>query len=201
MEVDGRLVIRAEEEMTLPYSIRYDIYSDGTVDVDASFVKTSPIIRRMGLRLDLPYEWSDVSWYGRGPHENYIDRKRSADLKVWNISIDDMGEEHYVRAQSRGNREDVRWITVSNPSGNGIKVVADGHMSFSALHYTDEAIASVGHDFELPKVRANGTMLYLDAIQQGLGNATCGPLPLQKYMIPEDRPMRLKFRILKDIGS
>lgn len=195
VEVSGRLVINAKEPVMMPYSLQYDIYSDGTVDVEAFFVKTSPIIRRMGLRIDLPYEYSDVFWYGRGPHENYPDRKRSADLNIWDINVDVMSEEHYVRAQSRGNREDVRWITISDTHGNSVKVTAEGHMAFSALHYTDEAIASVKHDFELSKVREYGTMLYLDAIQQGLGNRTCGPEPLEKYMIPEGVPVTLKIRI------
>ena len=197
VEVSGRLVIKAKEPVMMPYSLQYDIYPDGTVDVEAFFVKTSPIIRRMGLRFDLPAEYTDVFWYGRGPHENYADRKRSADLNIWDTNVDAMSEEHYVRAQSRGNREDVRWITVADNAGNGIKVSADGHMAFSALHYTDEAIATVKHDFELPSVKTYGTMLYLDAVQQGLGNRTCGPEPLKKYMIPEDEPVRLKFRIEK----
>lgn len=197
VEVSGRLVIKAKETVMLPYSLQYDIYSDGTVDIEAFFVKSSPIIRRMGLRFDLPYEYSDVFWYGRGPHENYIDRMRGADLNIWDTNVDAMGEEHYVRSQSRGNREDVRWVTISDNAGNGIRVSAEGHMSFSALHYTDEALASVMHDFELPSIKSDRTMLYLDAIQQGLGNATCGPTPLQKYMIPEDCPVRLKLRIEK----
>lgn len=138
---------------------------------------------------------NDVAWYGRGPQENYIDRMRSADLGIWNSSVDAMSEEHYVRSQSRGNREDVRWATVADVNGNGVRISADGHMAFSALYYTDEAIASVTHDFELPSVRSDATMLYIDAIQQGLGNATCGPTPLQKYMIPENSQVRLKFRI------
>lgn len=193
----GRLVIKAEEDVILPYSLQYDIYADGTVDIEAFFVKTSPIIRRMGLRLDLPSGCSNVSWYGRGPQENYIDRMRGADLGVWSTSVGAMSEEHYVRSQSRGNREDVRWVKVSDNAGKGVRVSADGHMAFSALYYTDEAIASVAHDFELPSVRSDATMLYIDAIQQGLGNATCGPTPLQKYMIPENAPVRLKIRIEK----
>lgn len=195
VKTEGRLVIKAKKDVTLPYSLQYDIYSDGTVDVEAFFVKTSPIIRRMGLRLDLPSGCNDVAWYGRGPQENYIDRMRSADLGIWNTSVDAMSEEHYVRSQSRGNREDVRWATVADVNGNGVRISADGHMAFSALYYTDEAIASVTHDFELPSVRSDATMLYIDAIQQGLGNATCGPTPLQKYMIPENSQVRLKFRI------
>lgn len=196
-DVSGRIVIDAPETVEVPYSIHYVFYADGTMDIEASFLKTSPIVRRLGIRFDLPEEFENVSWYGRGPHENYIDRKRSADFGIWNTTVTAMGEEHYVRAQSMGNREDVRWLSVMAPDGRGMRVQAEGHLSFSALHYTDDAIRGVLHGFELPAVREHATMLYLDAIQQGLGNRTCGPVPLQKYMIPEDAPVSLKVRISK----
>lgn len=197
--VRGHLTIEAKEPVKMPWSILYKIYPDGTVDIEASFTKTSPIIRRMGLRLELPESYEKVEWYGRGPHENYSDRSRSADFGIWTSTASIMGGEHYVRAQSMGNREDVRWVKVSDASGNGVSVEAEGHLAFSALHYTDEAIRSVKHDFELPSVRAKATYLYLDAIQQGLGSATCGPAPLEKYMIPENTPVTLKIR-LKNIN-
>lgn len=196
VEVSGHLTIDAPEQVRMPYSIAYRIYADGTVDVEASFVKTSPIIRRMGLRFELPGCCEDVIWYGRGPQENYIDRMRGADLGIWKTSVTEMGQEHYVYAQSMGNREDVRWIDVTDGAGIGYRIEAEGHLAFSALHYIDEDIATVSHDFELPKVRTEGTMLYLDAAQQGLGNYTCGPRTLDKYMIPEEEPVGLKFRLI-----
>lgn len=180
----------------MPYKILYDIYPDGVVDIDATFTKTDPIIRRMGLRLELPESYEQVQWYGRGPHENYSDRMRGADLGIWTSTVTDMGEEeHYVRAQSRGNREDTRWIMLSDASGNKMKVEAEGHMAFTAMHYTDEAICSQLHDFELPSVRADKTYLYLDAAQQGLGCAVCGDIPLRQYMIPVGEPLSLRVRL------
>ena len=198
VDVAGRLVIEAETPVKMPYTIHYDIYKDGVVDVDASFVKTSSIIRRMGFQFNLPKEYEHVSWYGRGPHENYIDRKRSAFLGVWYTTVSEMGEEHYVKAQSHGNREDVRWVILSADSGKAVIVEAGSHMAISALHYTDEDICSVTHDFELPSVRLDGTVLYLDAVQQGLGNSTCGPRPLEKYMIPMNEKVTLKFRMISE---
>ena len=197
VDVSGSLTIQAPEAVGMPYSISYVIYPDGTVDVAATFTKTSQVIRRMGFGFELPESLEKVSWYGRGPHENYIDRMRGADLGIWNSTVTQMGEEHYVRAQSMGNREDVRWLEISDGAGARVRVEAEGHLAFSALHFTDEAIASVGHDFELPSVRCNATMLYLDAAQQGLGNSTCGPRTLEKYMIPEDAPVTLKFRLIR----
>ena len=197
VDVTGRLTIQAPEAVVMPYSLSYVIYPDGAVDISAAFTKTSPIIRRMGVCFELPESFEQLSWYGRGPQENYIDRMRGADLGIWSTTVTDMGSEHYVKAQSMGNREDVRWIEVSDGTGSRVRVEAEGHLAFSALHYTDEGIASVGHDFELPSVRCNSTMLYLDAVQQGLGNYTCGPKTLEKYMIPEDGPVQLKFRLIR----
>lgn len=194
--VRGELVIDAPKTVTMPYEIRYDIYPDGVVDIDASFTKTDPIIRRMGLRLELPDSYEQVQWYGRGPHENYSDRMRGADLGIWSSTVTDLGEEeHYVLAQSRGNREDTRWITISDGSGNGLRVEAEGHMAFTAMHYTDEAICGQLHDFELPSARADKTYLYLDAAQQGLGCAVCGDIPLRQYMIPVGEPLGLRVRL------
>ena len=195
IDVEGCLTIEAGDPVGMPYSIHYDIYADGVADIEATFTKTSPIIRRMGLRLELPSSFEDVKWYGRGPHENYSDRSRSADLGIWTSTADDMGEEHYVRAQSRGNREDIRWIEVSGENGEKVKVEAESHLAFSVMHYTDEDICSVNHDFELRSVRSESTYLYLDAIQQGLGSSCCGPTPLEEYMIPENEPITMKIRL------
>ena len=194
--VEGELVIDAPKAVSMPYTIRYDLYPDGVVDIDATFTKTDPIIRRMGLRLELPGSYERVQWYGRGPHENYSDRMRGADLGIWTSTVTDMGEEeHYVLAQSRGNREDTRWIVLSDGNGNSLRIESEGHMAFTAMHYTDEAICSVLHDFELPSVREDRTYLYLDAAQQGLGCAVCGDIPLRQYMIPVGEPVGLRVRI------
>jgi len=193
--VKGNIVIDAPQTVKVPYTIRYTVYTDGTVDIAANFVKTSPIVRRLGLAIELPEAQDNVTWYGRGPHENYIDRLRSADFGLWKTTADEMAAEYYVRSQSRANREDVRWFTAEDASGHGIKVTADGHMAFSVLHYTDADFWNAEHDFMLPEIRRNSTFVNIDAIQQGLGNSTCGPMTLDKYMIPENQPVSIKLRI------
>lgn len=197
--VEGELLIgKPSGTVAMPYTLSYSIWADGVIDVTASFVKPSDaeIIRRMGLRLVLTDGHENVRWYGRGPHENYPDRCRSAAAGIYAATADDFAQEHYVRSQSMGNREDVRWLEVTDASGKGIRVeLLDGSMSFSALHYTDEDLWNAGHDFMLPEIRRDETILNIDAVQQGLGNATCGPEPLEGYMIPEDTPLRYSFRI------
>ena len=106
-----------------------------------------------------------------------------------------MASEHYVRAQSMGNREGIRWLTLTNHENKGLKIIAKNQMAFSALHFTDAELWNAKHDFKLRQITKPEIYLNLDCIQQGLGNATCGPLPLDKYMIPVNVPLSYSFRI------
>ncbi|MDR3308599.1 MAG: DUF4981 domain-containing protein, partial [Tannerella sp.] len=183
--------------VVLPCLIKYTVYSNGTIDVSAEFTKPAngEIVRRLGLQMVLPTAYENVEWYGRGPYENYIDRKQASFLGVYSTTVAGMEAEHYIRPQSMGNREDVRRLTITDNNRSGLKITAKNNLSFSALHITDKDIWATGHDFELDKVRKPEVYLNIDCIQQGLGNATCGPVPLPEYMIPENTPLTYSFRI------
>lgn len=199
VQSEGRVRILAEgRNWEMPYSIIYRVWPDGVIDVDASFTKPVDVevIRRMGIGLSMVPGYENVEWYGKGPHESYIDRCRSAAVGIYRDTVDGFASEHYVRSQSMGNREDARWFTVTDGAGSGLKIeVLSGTMSFSAMHYTDQDLWNAAHDYRLPEIRRDETLVNIDVIQQGLGNATCGPAPLEKYMIPEDTPVRYSFRI------
>lgn len=181
----------------IPYLVKYIIYGDGTIDVDANFTlpSNSAIVHRLGLQVVLPQEYDNIQWYGRGPHENYADRKRSAYFGRFNKTVKEMEEEHYVRAQSMGSREDVRWLTISDKNNRGLKITSKDQLSFSALHFSDKDLWEAKHDFELDNIRKSEVYLNLDCIQQGLGNASCGPRPLPQYVIPVNQPIGYSFRI------
>ena len=102
--------------LEIPYSVKYIIYENGIIDVEASFMKyaDATIIRRLGLQLVMPSGYENVQWYGCGPHENYIDRVQSAMIGCYNMTVDDMVSEHYVRSQSMGNRR-------KNPLGDNYR--------------------------------------------------------------------------------
>lgn len=199
VKAEGYVDIAAEGKgWRMPYSVTYTVWADGVIDVDASFTKPSgtEVIRRMGIGLAMLPGYENVRWYGKGPHENYIDRCRSAAVGIYEETVEGFVSEHYVRAQSQGNREDARWIEVTDDSGAGLRFeLMEGSMSFSAMHYLDSDLWNIRHDYRLPEIRREETFVNIDVIQQGLGNATCGPAPLQEYMIPEDRPVRYSFRI------
>ncbi|MDR1370391.1 MAG: GH92 family glycosyl hydrolase [Dysgonamonadaceae bacterium] len=181
----------------IPYTIRYIIYANSTIEIDATFVKPveGDMIRRLGLQMVLPAGMEHIQWYGRGPKENYSDRKQSAFIGLYNTTVKEMEEEHYVRSQSMGNREDIRWFTVTGEDGAGLKITAKDRLSFSALHFTDNDLWQAAHDYMLDSIRKPEVYLNMDCMQQGLGNASCGPAPLPQYMIPANTPVSYSFRI------
>jgi len=139
-----------------------------------------PILPRLGVRLLIRSPFERIEWYGRGPHENYPDRKASADVGRYRSTVREQYEP-YVRPQEMGNREEVRWVALTDSSGFGLLVVADRPLSMSALHFTAHDLDRAEHIHELrprPEV-----VLCLDYAQCGLGNASCGPGVLDKYAL------------------
>lgn len=179
-----------------PYSVTYVVTGDGVIQVNAVFeTGQQRTLPRYGLRMSLPAGLEQVKWYGRGPFENYPDRKSSAFIGAYTKSVTDMEEEHYVHAQSMGARQDVRWLEVANGAGKGIRITARDTLGFSILHHTDETLWKAGHDFKLPGLRRPEAYLSLDCAQTGLGNASCGQGPLEEYSIEAGKKLRYRFMI------
>lgn len=135
-----------------------------------------------------------LTWFGRGPIENYQDRKNAAYVGVYSSTVEDM-REHYTRAQTMGGRCDTRWLTLTDNKGKGIKITAYGTFDFSALHYTDRELWQVKYGHNLENIRRNEVVLNLDCVQRGIGNASCGPGPRPKYEIKKDSEYKYAFRI------
>jgi len=174
-------------------TITYIVYGNGFIDVQARFSpgKNDLDIPRLGLRMFLNKGLENVEWYGRGPHENYSDRKTSAMFGQYQKAVTDMLEP-YERPQGMGNREDVRWLKITNDENDGIEIVANGKLSFTALHYTDQDLSKAAHLYQLrPRME---TVLSLDYAQLGIGNASCGPISLPQYYIA-DSPALISFSI------
>jgi len=162
----------------------WTIRGDGLVEMDNAFEPFGklPLLPRIGIGLRLANDFENIRWLGRGPWENYADRKTSADIGVWHSAV---GEQYvpYVRPQENGNKEDVRWLELTDQTGTGIKISAgDDLFSFSALPFTAADLATVRHNYEL-KPRPE-IILSLDAKMCGLGNSSCGPGVLEKYSVP-----------------
>jgi len=95
-----------------------------------------PVIPRVGMNMEVIENLDHVTWYGRGPHENYRDRKLSADVGVYDRSVGDMYVP-YMRPQENGYRTDVRQFTLESEV-NRLVITADGTVGFSALHHRME---------------------------------------------------------------
>ncbi|MCD7850843.1 MAG: DUF4981 domain-containing protein [Parabacteroides sp.] len=180
---------------TQPFDVTYTIYADGTVDVDASFKTGNDFnLPRLGLQIALNPRLEQVEWYGRGPIENYWDRKNAAYVGLYKNTVTGM-EEAYVRAQSMGNRDDVRWLTLTAADGQGVKITSKDHLNFSALHFTDPDLWGLIYGHDRDNIRRAEVILSLDCIQRGIGNGSCGPGPRPHYEIEKNKDYTYSFRI------
>jgi beta-galactosidase len=174
------------------------ISGNGSVDMDANFEPFGhlPLLPRVGVVFALEPVYGHLQWYGRGPWENYPDRKDSTDMGVWSGTVDQQYVP-YVRPQENGNKEDARWLALTDAStasaASGLRIEAVGEpFSFSALHFTAGDLASARHNYELKPRRE--IILSLDAKQCGLGNSSCGPGVLERYAVPPAQTCHLHLR-------
>ena len=182
-------------EVSIPYSVVYEVHPEGYVDVDARFTPGQGFRQpRLSLQLLLDPAFEQVRWYGRGPMENYQDRKDAAFLGVYKNTVTGM-EEHYVRTQTMGERTDTRWVEFSTADGRTVSFLADDTFDFSAQHFTDVDLYRVKYANDLDLVRRPEVVLNLDCAMNGLGNGSCGPGPLEKYVIQPGQTYSYKFRI------
>ena len=155
---------------------------------------TLPPLPRLGIVIELPREYEQLTWYGRGPWDNYPDRKQSCPVGLWKSTVSKQYV-HYARPQDSGNHEDCTMVELKTKRGKKIRIEAvDDSFSFSALPYSAQYIASKSHDYELQD--QGKTYLSIDCAVMGLGNSSCGPGVLKKYTIDKTKKHQLKIRIL-----
>jgi beta-galactosidase len=199
-QTDGALRVETVMEATVgptvvPYSVTYEVSPGGYVDVSATFHPEEGFnLHRLGLRLFLNPVFEKVEWYGRGPMENYSDRKDAAYLGVYKSTVTDMVE-HYARTQTMGQRTDTRWVIFSAEDGTSVRFSAEGSFEFSALHFTDENVFRAKYFHDLEKVKRPDVVLNLDCYMDGIGNGSCGPGTLPEYKIKPGETYSYKFRI------
>jgi beta-galactosidase len=151
-----------------------------------------PELPRLGIALALSEDLKTFNWYGRGPQENYPDRKSSALIGRWTGKVSEQAEK-YPRPQETGNKEDVHSLSLTNDKKQGIRVEAvDRTFSASALNYSVNDLANEAHDCNL--IPRKEVILSIDCAVLGLGNSSCGPGVLKKYAI-EKKEHVLKIRI------
>ncbi len=182
------------------YTFTYTIHPSGTVELDASYTAMISGLRRIGMLMQFNSDFSHTQYYARGPLDNTIDRKQAADLGIYTLPVSDFHVD-YVRPQTSGDRQDLRWIILCNAEGKGVRVETEGQVNLTLDNYTDEFKHDYLHQWELPvsdEVYAN-----FDYAQLGIGNASCGAGVLDQYKLPSSGTYsyRLRFTAVKDIET
>lgn len=199
---DGAVIVRVQtrnryKEGAIVTTSLYTILSDGTIDLKTTFQPQGilPELPRLGIAFCLSSDYNTFIWQGRGPQDNYPDRKTSAAVGLWKRSVADQYV-HYPRPQDSGNKEEVCRLMLTDRHGKGIRVDAvEDVFSASALHYTAQDLYKETHDCNL-KPRPE-VILSLDAAVLGLGNSSCGPGVLKKYAI-DKKEHTLHIRICNE---
>ena len=187
------------KDVQAKYQVRYKILGSGDVIIEARFSPTSrnlPELPRFGMMLALPVEFDRIQWYGRGPHENYIDRKTSAFVGVYKNSIAEMTIP-YVSIQEYGNRVEARWVALADEEGTGLLAVGMPQIDFSALPYTAEDLTQdkrgAKHPVDIAK--RDFVSLNLDYGQMGVGgDDSWGAFPHSQYLL-RAREYSYSFRL------
>jgi beta-galactosidase len=161
-----------------------------------------PGLFRFGVQLQMPKSFENLEYYGRGPFENYADRKEASFLGHWMQKVSDQFYP-YIRPQETGTKSDIRWLRITDAQGRGLEVTAEETFSASALHYLVETLDE--GDFKRNRhsefLREDDvTNLLLDYRQAGLGCVdSWGALPLPEHQLPYG-PYRFHF-ILRPISN
>ncbi|WP_051293224.1 glycoside hydrolase family 2 TIM barrel-domain containing protein [Olivibacter sitiensis] len=181
-QVDVQILAKTKSNYVVKCNTIYTIDGSGAIHISNKWVPdTSGIpLARLGLKWVLNDELEDVEWFGRGPHENYNDRKESAFIGRYKSDIKNLSET-YLFPQSNGNREDNRWLYIGYDQSLGLLIDGDDYFSFTLSKYSEEALHKAQHNHQLSESGAN--YLYIDVEQRGVGNASCGPTILPSYNV------------------
>ena len=184
--------------------VDYVLYGSGDILVTNRFQpgkKKLPEMYRFGLRLQIPGEFEKLEYYGRGPHENYWDRKTSAFVSHYRSTVTDQFVP-YVSPQENGYKTDVRWVALYNGEGQGLFIQGLPLLCFSALHYTIEDLTQSqrGSRHTVDLQPRSLVELNIDYRQTGVGgNNSWGALPLDKYILwPREYTYTFRLRALDD---
>jgi beta-galactosidase len=150
----------------------WTVYTDGSIELQSSITSNEPgfILPRVGYSMTIPEGFSEFTYYGRGPINNYNDRKSGQFIQQYTSTVADMFV-NFPKPQDLGNREETRWCALTDGDAGAV-FIATGDMAVSALPYKDLDMAISGHIYELPA--PGDTVLHLDAKMTGLGGASCG---------------------------
>jgi beta-galactosidase len=168
--------------------------ADGTIELEQEIIPHGPMpdmLQKIGLQFQLPKQFSNVEWYGRGPFENYPDRKTGAKISHYQSNVNEMYVP-YIFPQEYGNRCDVRWLKVQNEDGKGLLISGDDHCSISVcINTTTDNLDRAFYTYQLQE--SENTILNVDYEVTGVGETATRQL--QKYRVmPGVRSYKLMIK-------
>ncbi len=170
--------------------VSYEVLGNGKIIVTSKIQlgkEELPTLPRFGMRMEMPVEFDNLKFFGRGPHENYCDRNRGAFVGYYESKVADQYVP-YVRPQENGYKTDVRWFELRNDNGWGLKISGLPTFGFSALHNPIEDFDQVTHqEFKHLNdiVKKDGVFLTFDLRQMGVaGDNSWGATPYEQYTLP-----------------
>ena len=183
------------------YKLNYQVNGKGELQVEAAYTPlcdTIPLIPKFGMRVRIPENYSTIEWYGRGPHENYPDRKTGSLIGLYHSDLENFIVP-YPASQDNANRCDVRWFSLSASNSETFKITGLQPLNFRAWPYTEDDLENTGHDYQLPK--RDFINLNIDLNIHGVGgDDTWGSKTMEKYTNPGNKPYHFGF-ILEYIGK
>ncbi|MBB6459048.1 glycoside hydrolase family 2 TIM barrel-domain containing protein [Flammeovirga kamogawensis] len=195
-EVNGQVVVDVVyflKDVQSDYHLSYTISGNGqiavAIDMDLSAVKELPELPRFGMMMELPAQFDNFKYYGRGPVENYQDRNNATTVGIYKSTVAEQYHA-YLRPQENGNKTDVRWLSLLNKEGVGIKVVGNQPLSVSALHnYITDFDPGIekGQRHINDVYQRDVVVLNVDLKQRGVGgDNSWGYLPHDEYRLLAD---------------
>lgn len=167
--------------------ITYTVNKDGSLTTSAHYKALSddlPEMLRFGMLMTLPRDYNDFMWYGRGPYENYVDRKHDTFMGIWNGKVEEQAFAYY-RPQETGNKTDVRWLTLKNKNGKGIRIDGVQPLSVSATNNCPEDLdpgMTKKQQHWSDVLPRHEVVLCVDLFQRGVGGLqSWGAKPLDQY--------------------
>jgi len=192
-------LVSVKFEIDLPtiganYTLSYQLNDKGKLQVEAAYTPlgdTIPLIPKFGMRVRLPESYNVIDWYGRGPYENYPDRKTASLIGLYHSTLANFII-RYPAPQDNANRGDVRWFSLSTQNDNFIKVTGLQPLNFRAWPYTEDDLENTLHDYKLPQ--RDFINLNIDLNIHGVGgDDTWGAKTMAKYTNPGNKPYRYGF--------
>jgi beta-galactosidase len=183
VKISVKLIGEGKNGFTVNHDVVYRISGNGIITSENSINSSNPqlVAARIGVRLFLDKQFAQAEYFGRGPMENYADRKRAFDVGVYKSTVKDLLTP-YEKPMDAGNHEDVRWVKITNPAGIGIMAQCDTSLlQFTALPYSDEQMENVEYKIDLPQ--SDATVFCISHRTLGVGSNSCGPRPQPQYMV------------------